>query len=70
MLGIQRDSSRAASVPVCQAEMQEVAEEIETQEAVPKNAQYRHHNYTGATAEENSDAGRGTSCPSCPALRA
>jgi preprotein translocase subunit SecA len=38
-----------------EAEMQEVAEEIETQEAVPKNAQYQHPDYSGATAEENGD---------------
>jgi preprotein translocase subunit SecA len=38
-----------------EAEMEEVAEEIETQEAVPKNAQYQHPDYTGATAEESGD---------------
>ena len=34
-------------------EMEEVAEEIETAEAVPKNAQYQHADYAAAMAEEN-----------------
>src|ERR1700674_5027688 len=41
-----------------EAEMQEVAEEIETQEAVPKNAQYQHPDYSGASgaaAQESDD---------------
>jgi preprotein translocase subunit SecA len=37
------------------AEMQEVAEEIETSEAVPKNAQYQHADYSGAMAEESGE---------------
>jgi preprotein translocase subunit SecA len=37
------------------AEMQEVAEEIETAEAVPKNAQYQHADYSGAMAEESGE---------------
>src|ERR1700674_3792761 len=54
-----------------EAEMQEVAEEIETQEAVPKNAQYQHPDYSGASgaAAQESDDDVGVAGRPAPVVR-